>query len=174
MSLVFGEIIKLDGTKAKLKLYDFDCLESIWVHIPQLCTYKDKSFSGYEIGSEVAAILNDDNTDGVILGGIYNDEDVAVTTDGNVKKITFSDESTISYDKKNHTFLMDIKGDVNIKSENTLVLDCDVKITKSLEVEEDVSDEKGSMQQIRETFNSHTHSNGNNGANTGSPNEEMH
>ena len=167
--LVFGEIVSTKGHLAKVKLYDCEEFETDWMHIPQMCTVKDKSFSNYEIGTEVALILGENGDDGCIIGALYNDEDVSVSENNNIKTIVFSDGTNISYDKENHVFLLDIKGDATIKSERGLTLDCDVKITKTLEVEkdvkvsksivaeEDITDKGGSMQDIRDTYNSHGH-----------------
>ena len=54
-----------------------------------------------------------------------------------------------------------------------MILDCEVEMTKNLKVAKDVFDKKGSMQAMRDVYNPHTHSNGNNGSPTGQPSEKM-
>lgn len=164
--LVYGEIVSINGHKARVKLKDFDGFETDWVQIPQLCTYKDKSSNVYEIGTEVALLINSDFDDGCIIGAIYNDEDVCITDDKNIKMLKFSDGSLIQYDKESHKFTLDIKSQIDIKAAK-VVIDGD------LEVKGNVSDSVGTMQNIRDIFNSHTHGNGNNGANTSAPNSSM-
>ena len=57
--LVFGEIVALKGLKAKVKCNEIDNFESYWVKIPQMSTSKDKSFSTFEIGTEVAVVISE-------------------------------------------------------------------------------------------------------------------
>lgn len=172
--LVFGEIISIKGHKAKLKLRDYDQDESGWFFIPQIFTKNDKASNILEIGTEVSAITNNPHNDGCIIGALYNDEDLSVSTNKDLKIIKFSDGTIIQYDKTTHNFDLDIKGVANIKCENMLNITAQkVSITGDLEVSGNVSDSKSSMQDMRNTFNGHTHGNGNNGANTSPPNSGM-
>ena len=172
--LVFGEIISIKGHMAKLKLNDYDFDESGWFFMPQFFTKGDKSSNILEIGSEVSAVTNDPHSDGCIIGALYNDEDLSVSTNKDLKIIKFSDGTIIEYDKSSHTFNLNIKGTTNLISENNVNITAPkVSITGDLEVSGNVSDSKSSMQDMRNTFNSHTHGNGNNGANTSTPNSNM-
>lgn len=164
--LVYGEIVSLNGHYAKVKVNNKNIQETEWYFIPQLSTHSDKSSNIYEIGTEVAAIKTDFYNNGCIVGAIYNRKDTSPSDNKNVKTIVFSDGSVIEYNKHSHTFTLDVKGKVVINSDKVI-------INGDLEVSGNVSDGKGSMQDMRNTFNSHTHGNGNNGANTSVPNENM-
>ena len=87
--LVFGTVINIDEKlrRAKLRLPDFDDFETDWFFIPQLCTKKDTSSTCLSLDTLCAAVCNDDMTDGCIIGAIYNDEDVVIIGDKNVKYI---------------------------------------------------------------------------------------
>ena len=172
--LVFGEIISIKGHRAKLKLRDYDQDESGWFFMPQIFTKNDKASNILEIGSEVSAVTNNPHDDGCIIGALYNDEDLSVSTNRDLKIIKFSDGTTVEYDKASHTFNLTIKGSTNINSDNSVNITAPkVVITGDLEVSGDVSDSKSSMQNMRNTYNAHTHGNGNNGANTSTPDSNM-
>ena len=164
--LVYGEITSIKGHKAKIRIKNKNTQETGWFYMPQYLTHKDKSSNIYEIGTEVAAITSDYYDNGCILCALYNSIDTSPTDDKDIKTIIFSDGSVIEYNKQTHTFILDIKGDAIINAK-TVTINGDLKVNGS------VSDEKGSMEQIREIFNAHTHNNGNNGENTGFPNSNM-
>ncbi|MBR1754030.1 phage baseplate assembly protein V [bacterium] len=164
--LVYGEITSINGHNAKMKVNHKNFQETGWLYIPQYVTHGDKSSNIYEIGTEVAAITSETFDEGCIVGAVYNKTDTGTTNDKNIKTIIFSDGSVIEYNKQTHIFTLDLKGDANITAQK-------VVINGDLEVRGNVSDTKGSMQKMRDTYNEHTHSNGNNGANTGTPNGGM-
>ena len=164
--LVYGEITSQKGHYAKMRVNHKNFQETGWLYIPQFVTHGDKSSNIYEIGTEVAAVTSENFDEGCIIGAVYNKTDTAPTMDKNLKTIIFSDGSVIEYNKQSHIFTLNIKGSVNITSPK-------VVINGDLEVSGNVSDAKGSMQKMRDTFNEHTHSNGNNGANTGSPTSQI-
>ena len=170
--LVFGEIVAIKGHQAKLRLPQDDNYETDWFFIPQMCTVGDKSHNVYEIGTLVGAVTTENFDDGCIIGALYNDEDICVTEDKNIKQIVFSDGSFITYDKTSHNFSMEIKSGVNIKSPTTSI-DGNLSVTGNITSTGQVADAKGSMQSMRDIYNGHTHGNGNNGANTSGPNEGM-
>lgn len=151
--LVFGTVINIDTKllRAKLKLPQYDDFETDWFFIPQLCTNKDKSSSLYSMDTLCAAVCNEDMTDGCIIGALYNDEDVNIIGDENIKYIAFSDGALFQYDKENHVLDVIIPGNVNIKAD-TLFIDGNIVCTK------DISDKNGTIQAIRDAYNGHTHS----------------
>ena len=164
--LIYGEITTIKEHQAKMKVNHKNFQETGWLFIPQLLTHGDKSSNIYEIGTEVAALTTETFDEGCIIGAVYNKTDTSPTNDKNLKTIIFSDGSLIEYNKETHTFTLNIKGNINISAET-------VTINGDLKVNGNVSDTKGTMQAIREKYNSHTHGNGNNGANTSSPNQQM-
>ncbi|MBQ9688009.1 hypothetical protein IJV79_00070 [bacterium] len=149
--LVFGEIIALKDSRAKLKLYELDEFETDWFFIPQLCTVNDKSFNTLEIGTEVAAITN--GRDGCIIGALYNEVDTCPVDNANIKSISFSDGSSVSFNKEESTFDMNIKSKANITAPEVVVtgdLKVSGNITSSKNISgQNVSDAVGTMQEIR-------------------------
>lgn len=164
--LVFGEIVAINKYQVRLRLPDYDNFETDWYFVPQLCTVEDKSYNMLEIGTTVAAVASDNLDDGCIIGALYNDEDVCIADNKNLKTIHFSDGSLIEYNKETHNLTLNITEKANITAKEVI-------INGDLKVNGNVSDQKGTMQTIRDVYNSHTHGNGHNGANTDTPDGEM-
>lgn len=146
-----GIISKVQGYTAKLKLPQYDNTETEWLVIPQLFSVKNKSGYKPEIGTLAAAILNDDMTDGCILGAIYNDEDAVPENSENTEFIHFADGVKISHLQGSgelEFFASKIKFNADIE--------CSSNITAAL----NVSDGKSSMENMRTIYNSHTNPNG--------------
>jgi len=171
--LVFGTVIATRPHQVKLKLHEYDDFETSWYFVPQLCTVKDKSSNSLAVNTEVAACVTEDFSDGCVIGALYNDNDVCILEDENVKLLSFEDGTIFKYDKTEHKHSIDVKGEIYVKAESKVIFDCEVEMTKNLKVAKDVSDKKGTMQQMRDVYNPHTHGNGNNGSPTTAPNNSM-
>ena len=156
---VNGIISEVEGYKAKIKIPEFDDFETNWLDIPQLFTVNNKSGYVPEIGALVSAILSDDMTYGAILGAIYNDVDTPPKDMTDIQFIKFDDGVCISHvQDSNHMF---VEADILCLKVNQLVVTGDIISNK------DITDKTGSMQKIRDIYNAHAHTNGNNGNNTG-------
>ena len=177
--LVFGTVIATKPHQVRVKIPSLDDFESDWYFVPQICTIKDKSSNSIAINTEVACCVTEDLQDGCVIGALYNDEDLCVVEDENVKLIAFEDGTLFKYDKKEHKHVINNVGNLEISFKegliegNKLTLNCEVEILKGLKVSNDIvcqaeiEDKTSSMSEMREVYNSHSHSNGNNGADTG-------
>lgn len=162
--LVFGKVTNINQKDftVKLQVPEYDNFETPWLFVPQIFTRNSKSGYMPEINSIVAAILNEDMSDGVILGSTYNDEDVVLTEFNGQEFIRFSDGSTIVHFENTLKLVA-----------QTVIVDGDLKCTGNIQADGDVEDKKGTMQKIRDVYNSHEHPNGNNGASTGITSTKM-
>ena len=95
----------------------------------------------------------------MIIGAIYNDEDIIPQDKNNDDFIQFQDGVFISHEDGSNT--LKLKAD-------KVIIDC-----TTLESTGDVKDKKGTMQDIRDWNNSHCHTNGNNGSDTGTPTSKI-
>lgn len=155
-----GIVSKIKGYTAKLKLPQYDDTETEWLVIPQLFTVNNKTGFKPEIGTLVSAVVTDDFTDGCIIGAIYNNVDVPPQNNDGAEFMEFSDGVKIIH-VPNSNEVQIVASKLNIKAD----IVCDGNIIAS----GDVSDKKGTVQSIRDWANAHVHTNGNNGANTGTP-----
>ena len=150
--LEFGTIKEIKGLEAKVHFEAWG-LEDLWVKVPQKFTVTKKSKIMPEIGQLVAVVLTDDLCEGVILGGIYNDEDLPPEDLGD-DFIQFADGSSFSHTEGSKSF--------NLEVENLYV-------SKNIIAGGEVQDSRGTLDSVRQHSNSHAHTNGNNGSNTGAP-----
>ena len=162
---VTGIITEIQGYKAKIRIPEYDDFETNFLDIPQLFTVSNKSQYLPEIGALVSAVLNDDMTDGAILGQIYNDIDAPDKTMAGAEHITFSDGVSV-YHYPN-------SGQIFIHADTCCFDVKEFVVTGDIKGQKDISDSKGTMQKMRDTYNSHKHPNGNEGAPTGAPDAQM-
>ena len=160
-----GIITEISGHKAKIRIPEYDDFETNFLDIPQLFTVSNKSAYLPEIGALVSAVLNDDMTEGAILGQIYNDIDTPDEALKEAEHITFTDGVSVYHFPDSGQLF--ISADLLCLDVNELIVSGDIKGQK------DISDNKGSMQKMRDTFNSHKHQNGNEGSPTGAPDAQM-
>lgn len=173
---VTGKIAVIDSEmpRVKIEVEEYDNFLSGWFFVPQNCTVKDKSYNTMALNTLVAAVCTDDLQDGCVIGALYNDEDVCVLSDENKKYIFFEDGTKILYDKQEKNLLIDAVNTINLKAVQTSFT-TDLKIKGNLDVDGDIkatgdiTDKAYSMAQMRSKYGGHTHTNGNNGANTGTP-----
>lgn len=121
--LVFGTVIATKPHQVRIKIEEQDNFESDWYFVPQLCTVKDKSSNSIAIDTLVAACVSDDLSDGCIIGALYNDEDICIIEDENIKLIKFEDGTLIQYDKTQSKFTLNCTGDVDLSTSG----DCNIK-----------------------------------------------
>lgn len=163
---VVGTVITIDDKmpRVKLKLPELDDFETGWFFVPQMATVKDKSFNQIALNTLVGAVCTDDMQDGCIIGSLYNDEDICVLADENVKYIFFEDGAKLKYDKSSH--------ELTIIAQTT-TMQTNLNVIGNITCTQNVSDSVGSMALIRTKHNAHVHGNGNGGSNTTSPTESM-
>lgn len=141
--LEYGTVEEIKGYEARVSFKAL-FLEDMWLKVPQKFTVTKKSKTMPEIGQLVAVILTEDMADGVILGGLYNDEDLPPD---NLEDdfVQYEDGSFIVHKKNSNTF----------------------EFSGSIICDGDISDKNGTLDGVRNHSNTHIHSNGNNGGNTG-------
>ncbi len=169
---VVGNVIAIDKNlpRVKLQIPDLDDFETGWFFVPQMTTVKDKSFNQIALKTLVGACCTDDLQDGCVIGALYNDEDVCILGDENVKYVFFEDGAKLKYDKTTHELTI-------IAQTTTMQTDLNVvgniNCTQNITSLQNVSDAIGSMALIRTKHNAHVHGNGNGGYNTTTPMESM-
>ncbi len=163
---VVGTVIAINDKmpRVKLKLPELDDFETGWFFVPQMATVKDKSFNQIALNTLVGAVCTEDMQDGCIIGSLYNDEDICVLADENVKYIFFEDGAKMKYDKSSH--------ELTIIAQTT-TMQTNLNVIGNITCTQNVSDSVGSMALIRTKHNAHIHGNGNNGSNTTAPTESM-
>jgi len=172
--LKFGVVVAVDekSAKARVQIPDLDGITTFWLPVLQKKTKDDKEYWLPDIGEHVA-VLFENETDGVVLGAIYSDVDTPPVQNKDLYHVRYSDGAEIEYDRKNHTLKVNIpQGEVYIIVQNG---NGNVYINGNLVVSGQIYDlnkAKGSLDDFRNVYNSHTHT-GDSGGTTSEPKQKV-
>jgi len=172
-----GIVVAVDEKTAKVRVRfpDLDDMVSYWLPVVSAKTHKDKHYWLPDIGELVVVIPDEDGdyTQGYVLGAIYNSEDTTPVQDGDKHYIRYSDGTEVEYDRRNHILRINVpEGEVHITVQNG---SGNVYINGNLIVSKEIYDwnqTKGSLDILRQTYNSHTHT-GDSGGTTSTPNQTI-
>lgn len=117
--LQFGLVSKLDylSCRVKVRLEEFEGLETWWLKVPQRHTKATKSRPLMpEIGEQVAVLLQRDGVNGVVLGGIYSTAEPPPVTDEDTEFVRFSDGTTASYNRQAHLLAVNCVGAISLQA----------------------------------------------------------
>ena len=140
---------------------------------------QDRSWWPPEAGEQVLILApSGEMAKGVAVGGVYRSEHPAPESDPDKHAIHYSDGAVIEYDRSAHRLKAElpagggaeltadggitITGDVMISGD--LEVSGDAEVTGSVSAGSDVSDQDGSMDEMRSSYNQHRHT-----PNSGSP-----
>ena len=168
--LKFGIVTAINPLTAKARVeFAEDELISYWLPILQKKTLKDKFYSIVDVGEQVACLMDENSEEGVILGSIYTNLDSVPAFSQEQHLIRFEDGSFIEFNKERQQLTIVAK---------TVSIVADVFQTGTFENTDgiisnaDITDQKSSMQSMRNVYNKHTHT-GNQGSPTSAPKGTM-
>lgn len=174
--LRFGVVSKINPALVQARVYfGDDESTSYWLPVLQTKTLKDKFYVMPDIGEQVACLMDKNSEDGVILGAIYSNVDKSIINSEKKISMNLEDGSSINADKENKTLTVVFKTMKligNIEHYGILKNTDGIESESSITSEADVIDKTSSMQDMREIFNSHTHT-GNLGVSTSQPDKGM-
>ena len=146
-----GYVTNIDNNgRVRVKFPELNGMVSDYLPVIKSHSKNDKDGNFLEIDEEVYCAMDEHCEDGIVLGAYNTDSSPLPINDRNKKYYTFSDGTHIEYDKSTHTLTADVKGIANIKAK-TVVIDGDLIVNGN------VSDKAGTMQKIRDTYNTHDH-----------------
>lgn len=123
--LHFGLVSKLDylSCRVKVRLEEFEGLETWWLKVPQRHTKATKSRPLMpEIGEQVAVLLQRDGVNGVVLGGIYSTAEPSPVTDEDTHYLRFKDGTTVTYNVQSGALAVNCVGSVVVQAATTITL----------------------------------------------------
>ena len=159
---------------ARVQFKELDGYITYELPVIQRKTHRDKEYWMPDVGEMVVVeFFEDSDVHGVILGAIYNQQDMPPTSTINKHVQVYEDGTRIEYDRQNHKLTIDIpQGEVHISVQNG---NGNVYINGNLIVSKEIYDfgqTKGSLNDLRQTYNSHTHT-GDSGGTTSTPNQTI-
>lgn len=127
-----------------------------------------------------------ENTDGFIIGTLFDKDNPPPVKDRNKFHIKFEDGTTIEYDKNTHKLKAVVNGDIEITANNTnittvtthngdVMINGNLFVNGNITASQNIADfggSKGSLAALRDVYNSHTHP-GDSGGDTGTPNQTV-
>ena len=168
--LRFGIVSQINALNAQARVsFQDDESTSYWLPVLQTKTFKDKFYAMPDIGEQVACLMDENSEDGVILGAIYSTEDVPAVISEKQISLNLENNSLINIDKETNSLNItfeNINLNGNINHTGTLIN------TDGIKSNADITDKTSSMQAMRDTYNSHSHT-GNQGSPTSTPNKTM-
>lgn len=106
----YGEVVEIDPARslARLRFADRDGMVSWWLQVLQRKTLKDRSYWMPDVGEHVAAVLDEREEAGVILGAVYSEADPPPESDPDVRRTVHFDGAVEAYDRKNHLWQLEV------------------------------------------------------------------
>lgn len=128
----FGTVSASRPGFARVRLPDLDNMRTMWLPIAYPKTLDDQVCWTYDIGQQVACVLDARGEDGFIAGAIYSDADTPPTTDPNKFMVRFKDGALIAYDRASHVLtvsggvvkvIVEVGAEICLKSGTKVTLD---------------------------------------------------
>lgn len=105
--------------------FDEDDMVSGWLHLTVKKTFKDSSTHALDINEHVACLVDENCENGCIVGAIYSTADQPKNATGDTEATTFSDGTTVIYDRSSHTLTVNVKGgNIQITTTDEVSVDC--------------------------------------------------
>jgi len=168
-----GEVVAVcpEKSSVRVKFKEQDREVSYELPVLQKRVFKDKFYVMPEVGELVVCEFVNE-TDGFVLGSFYHAQNNPPENKKEKFVLTFQDGTKIEYDKDAHLLKVDIPdGEVHLSVQGG---SGNVYINGNLIVSGqiyDLSKTKGSLDDFRNVYNSHTHP-GDSGGTTGTPNQK--
>lgn len=127
--LRFGNITEIDAEKGRARVhFEEDDIVSDWLPMVVKSSRDNKHESWYDVGDFVSCLMDKNVEDGVIIGAIYDDNNLPPIGNKDIEAKTFSDGTVVQYDRSSHTYSIELGegGSAIVKSGTT-----EHKITES-------------------------------------------
>lgn len=164
--VVRGKVVEVDYPTRRAKVrYSKDQVTG-WLPFKPLRAGKAIMWWPIEVGEAVTVISPGDLALGEIFPGSYQNDFPAPSDDPDLFLLHFSDDAFISYQRTDKTLVAQLPADgtTTLISKGGITLEGDtqikgnVTVTGNAHADGDVSDNKSTMQIMRDKYNAHNHS----------------
>lgn len=125
----FGTVSASRPGFARVRLPDLDNMRTMWLPIAYPKTQDDQVCWTYDIGEQVAVLLDARGEDGVILGAIYSSADTPPVTDPNKFVIRFKDGALLEYDRATGMLAVTGVRRIEVEASTEILLKAGAKVT---------------------------------------------
>lgn len=179
-----GEVSSINETDCTVKVVFQEFDNSFVSHDLPIMVKQSMANKDYwlpDINEQVVCIfLPTGLENGFVLGSLYSEEDKPVLANPQIRNVTFSDGSSMTYDRKKHELNINIvnEGKLNIKANSAnltakeitvksekatitanSIIEGDLTIKGNVKATGDISDKVSSLAKMRSVYNSHNHPN---------------
>lgn len=122
-----------DKGKAIVSFEQDDESESFELSVLQRNTIKNKHYHLPDAGEQVYVLMDEEATEGMILGSIYSEADPPPLNDADKYYMEFEDGTSVEYDRKEHSLKLKVssKGTIEIECEGNISLKTDKALSLS-------------------------------------------
>lgn len=114
--------IKADTAQVKVAFKESGDVVSYYMPVLQSFAGKNNAYIMPSVDDTVVCLISPRGEAGVVVGSIYTGINKPLITDENKYNITFEDESSIEYDKKESILKADIKGSAEIVIDKSITI----------------------------------------------------
>ena len=114
--------IKADTAQVKVAFKESGDVVSYYMPVLQSFAGKNNAYIMPSVDDTVVCLISPRGEAGVVVGSIYTGINKPLITDENKYNITFEDESSIEYDKKENLLKADIKGSAEIVIDKSITI----------------------------------------------------
>lgn len=114
--------IKADTAQVKVAFKESGDVVSYYMPVLQSFAGKNNAYIMPSVDDTVVCLISPRGEAGVVVGSIYTGINKPLITDENKYNITFEDESSIEYDKKENLLKADIKGSAEIIIDKSITI----------------------------------------------------
>ena len=114
--------IKADTAQVKVTFKESNDIVSYYMPVMQSFAGKNNAYIMPSVDDTVVCLISPRGEAGVVVGSIYTGINKPLITDENKYNITFEDESSIEYDKKENLLKADIKGSAEIVIDKSITI----------------------------------------------------
>lgn len=109
---------------AVVEIKDIDKFSTTELPVMTSFSHKDKAYMPLNSGQKVVCVFpsNGDNTDGFVLGSVFDKDNPPPVKDARKFRIEFEDGTYIEYDKKTHHLAIKVNGSIEITATGNIVL----------------------------------------------------
>lgn len=123
MAIRYGIISEIDAAKGVARVkFEEDDIVSDWLRIsvPNASGNKDESW--YDVNEPVWCMMDENAETGIIAGSYYHEGNTPPMADKDVRSVTFSDGTKVSYNRSTSELKIDCVGTVQIICEEAKVV----------------------------------------------------
>lgn len=125
MGMRLGTVSEIDAENARLRVkFEEDEIVSDWLPVAVPTGAKTSFFVVPDVGEQCVCLMDERSENGVFMGTIYSQNTKPKNASADATAVEFSDGTKIIYDRSNSTFTIDAKGDISLKTNAAIKLDC--------------------------------------------------